>query len=41
MWEPLADRKRIIERWALPRPSHGVGQQSGEEDGNSVAELTS
>lgn len=41
MWEPLADRDGVIERWAVPRASDGVGQQRGEEDRYRIAELTS
>jgi len=40
VWEPLADGESVIERGAVPRASQGIGQQSGEEDGQSVAELT-
>lgn len=39
--ELLADRDCIIERWAVPRASQGVGQQSGEKDGYSMAKLAS
>lgn len=41
MRELLADRDCIIERWAVPRASQGVGQQSGEKDGYSMAKLAS
>ena len=41
MWEPLADGDCVIERLAVPRARHCIGQQSGEEDGYSVAELAS
>lgn len=40
MRELLADSDGIVERKALPPACHGVGQQSGEENGYGVAELT-
>lgn len=40
MWELLADSDGIVERRALPRACHSIGQQCGEQNGYGVAELT-
>lgn len=41
VWESLANREGIIERWAVPRASHAISQQSGEEGRYSMTELAS
>lgn len=40
MRELLADGDGVVERRASSRACHGIGQQSGEENGYGVAELT-
>lgn len=41
MWKSLADRQSIVEGGTVPGASQGVGQESGEENRCSMAEVSS